>query len=118
MLNLAECLSGGGIAIPPPAFPVTLYSPQLEPQLVGMNALYLQDSKLEVKQVPVPAIGQGEALIKVLLSGICATDHEMVAGYKHFAGIIGHEFVGRVVAVHEEQGTHRDTSRLSMCFLV
>ncbi|GMT42681.1 MAG: alcohol dehydrogenase [bacterium] len=43
---------------------------------------------------PVPA--QGEALIKVLKSGICRTDLEIARGYMEFCGIPGHEFVGVV----------------------
>ena len=38
----------------------------------------------------------GEALIRVLKSGICNTDLEIVRGYAGFSGTIGHEFVGIV----------------------
>ena len=37
-------------------------------------------------------------LIQVRLAGICATDLEIVRGYAGFEGVIGHEFVGTVVA--------------------
>jgi threonine dehydrogenase-like Zn-dependent dehydrogenase len=40
---------------------------------------------------------KGEALIEVLCAGICNTDLEIVKGYAGFRGILGHEFVGRVV---------------------
>src|ERR1051325_3350008 len=40
---------------------------------------------------------QGESLIQVLYAGICNTDLEIVRGYGGFQGILGHEFVGRVV---------------------
>jgi threonine dehydrogenase-like Zn-dependent dehydrogenase len=43
---------------------------------------------------PVPA--PDEALITVLLAGICSTDRELLAGYMGFEGVLGHEFVGRV----------------------
>ena len=43
--------------------------------------------------VPDPA---GEALVRVLLSGICNTDLEIARGYAGFKGTIGHEFVGIV----------------------
>ena len=39
-----------------------------------------------------------EALIQVHLAGICNTDIEITRGYKGFNGILGHEFVGTVVA--------------------
>lgn len=45
---------------------------------------------------PVPRPARGEALIRVLLAGICRTDQELVKGYMDFDGVLGHEFVGRV----------------------
>lgn len=36
--------------------------------------------------------------MRVRLAGICATDLELVAGYYPFEGILGHEFVGEIVA--------------------
>jgi len=42
----------------------------------------------------------GWALIRVRMAGICNTDVEILRGYHHFRGIVGHEFVGEVVAVH------------------
>ncbi len=50
-----------------------------------------------LREVPVPRRAPGEALIKVLLAGICGTDREILKGYSAFRGIPGHEFVGRVV---------------------
>jgi alcohol dehydrogenase len=38
----------------------------------------------------------GEALIRVSLSGICNTDLEIARGYAGFEGTLGHEFVGVV----------------------
>lgn len=47
----------------------------------------------------LPALLPGEALIQVHLTGICSTDIELTRGYKGgFTGILGHEFVGTVVA--------------------
>jgi 2-desacetyl-2-hydroxyethyl bacteriochlorophyllide A dehydrogenase len=61
-----------------------------------MKALYF-DGKLSLREVPVPQRAPGEALIKVVLAGICGTDREILKGYSGFRGIPGHEFVGRVV---------------------
>jgi threonine dehydrogenase-like Zn-dependent dehydrogenase len=52
---------------------------------------------------PIPDIAAGEALIQLKLAGICATDLELVKGYAHFTGTIGHEFVGVVEAVGQEK---------------
>ncbi len=67
-----------------------------------MKALYF-DGKLSLREVPKPARGQGEALIRVLLAGICGTDREILKGYSSFHGIPGHEFVGRVVECDDSQ---------------
>ncbi|MCL5256916.1 MAG: alcohol dehydrogenase catalytic domain-containing protein [Chloroflexi bacterium] len=40
--------------------------------------------------------GPGEALVRVVLAGICNTDLEIVRGYMGFRGIPGHEFLGIV----------------------
>ncbi len=46
---------------------------------------------------PQPSPAADEVLIRVTLAGICATDLEIARGYLHFAGVLGHEFVGTVV---------------------
>jgi threonine dehydrogenase-like Zn-dependent dehydrogenase len=47
---------------------------------------------------PEPTPAPGEALIGVLAAGVCRTDLEIVGGYMGFRGVLGHEFVGRVIA--------------------
>lgn len=42
--------------------------------------------------IPKPA----EALVRVLLAGVCNTDLELARGYMGFSGVLGHEFVGVV----------------------
>ncbi len=51
-------------------------------------------------QKPVPQ--KGEALVKVVLAGICNTDYEITKGYMGYKGILGHEFVGIVEEVNGE----------------
>lgn len=60
-----------------------------------MKALRYTNGKLTVCDVSLPE-SNGEALIRVLRSGICNTDLEIVRGYAGFEGTIGHEFVGVV----------------------
>lgn len=55
------------------------------------------DGQLQVTRTPRPTQA-GEALIKLRLAGICNTDIEITRGYGQFKGILGHEFVGEVVA--------------------
>ncbi len=62
-----------------------------------MQALTLADGRLTYKDnLPEPQPGPGEALIRLLLAGICSTDLEIVKGYAGFSGVLGHEFVGLV----------------------
>jgi threonine dehydrogenase-like Zn-dependent dehydrogenase len=64
----------------------------------SMLGLWLEDQKVRLRNdLPIPEPPYGEALIKVRLAGICATDLEMVRGYYPFTGIMGHEFVGEVI---------------------
>lgn len=60
-----------------------------------MHALRVEKKKLALKEVEKPDAGP-EALVRVLLSGICNTDLEIARGYAGFKGTIGHEFVGVV----------------------
>ena len=64
-----------------------------------MRALLLTDDgpRLETNY-PTPQPAPNEALIGVRLAGVCATDLQLLAGYKHgYRGVLGHEFVGEVV---------------------
>jgi alcohol dehydrogenase len=54
------------------------------------------DGQPQLQEVPRPAPGDGEVLIRVHLAGICRTDLEVLKGYHGFQGIMGHEFVGQV----------------------
>jgi threonine dehydrogenase-like Zn-dependent dehydrogenase len=60
-----------------------------------MKALRYEHSQLSVAEIPTPR-HEGEALVRVTMSGICNTDVEIVRGYAGFEGTLGHEFVGVV----------------------
>jgi threonine dehydrogenase-like Zn-dependent dehydrogenase len=60
-----------------------------------MKALRIEKTRLAVREIARPSRGD-EALVRVLLSGICNTDLEISRGYAGFRGTIGHEFVGVV----------------------
>jgi len=67
--------------------------------MTTMRGLWLEKQTLTYREdLPTPEPGPGEALIRLRLAGICATDLEMVRGYYPFTGVPGHEFVGEVVA--------------------
>jgi threonine dehydrogenase-like Zn-dependent dehydrogenase len=60
-----------------------------------MKGAWLEDRKLVFRDdLPMPSVREGEALVRVLLAGICNTDIELTRGYYPYAGVPGHEFVG------------------------
>jgi alcohol dehydrogenase len=61
-----------------------------------MQALVFERGRASVRDVRKPSPRRGHALVRVLASGICNTDLELLRGYHAFSGIPGHEFVGRV----------------------
>ncbi len=64
-----------------------------------MLAICLDETGPVLRRMPPPAPGPGEALVRVRLAGICATDLELIRGYMGFRGVLGHEFVGEVEAL-------------------
>jgi alcohol dehydrogenase len=72
-----------------------------------MKALIFNGTLSFTEDEPKPVPPKGEALIKILLAGICQTDIEITNGYMGFTGIPGHEFVGIV-----EKINHSDQSLL------
>jgi threonine dehydrogenase-like Zn-dependent dehydrogenase len=58
-----------------------------------MQALRYEHNQLRIAEVASPEAG-GEALVQVILSGVCNTDLEIARGYAGFEGTLGHEFVG------------------------
>src|SRR5438093_11744521 len=80
-----------------------------------MKALRCENQKLSVAEVPVPE-ANGEALVRVILSGVCNTDLEIARGYAGFEGTLGHEFVGVIEdteAVARPSGTKKETPLLT-----
>src|SRR2546423_12638615 len=66
-----------------------------------MKALRYKDQQLDVADVPRPEVN-GEALVRVTISGICNTDLEIARGYAGFQGTLGHEFVGVIESVRAD----------------
>lgn len=69
----------------------------------NMKTLYYDKGLKYIEDYPIPEIGENESLIKILISGICNTDKEVIKGYRpDFKGVLGHEFVGQVVKSSDE----------------
>ena len=63
-------------------------------------AVYRGKGRVVVETVPVPAIGDGEILIRVAACGICGTDIKKIEhGFVAAPQIFGHEVSGTVVGV-------------------
>lgn len=75
-----------------------------------MKALRCQSQTVSIEEVPRPA-ANGEALVRVTLSGICNTDLEIARGYAGFQGTLGHEFVGVIEEVSPDEAEARPLGR-------
>ena len=71
-----------------------------------MRALRYENGELKIADMAKP-IGDGEAVVRVTLSGICNTDLEIARGYAGFQGTIGHEFVGVIESLSEARASAR-----------
>jgi len=71
-----------------------------------MKALRYENDNLAIADIPRPR-ANGEAIVRVTLSGICSTDLEIARGYAGFEGTLGHEFVGVIESMSEARASAR-----------
>src|SRR5262252_6705788 len=70
--------------------------------LTMQAAVYRGVNDVRLEEVPVPAIGRVELLVRVHTCGICGTDLKKIATGSHSAPrIFGHETAGVIVAKGE-----------------
>lgn len=61
---------------------------------------------LEIKEMPLPKIGEEEALIKVRAAGICATDYHIISGKLKIGkapNVQGHEICGEIYMINTKR---------------
>jgi len=76
-------------------------------------AVYRGVNDIRVETMPVPAIGPGELLVKVVTCGICGTDLKKIHTGSHSAPrIFGHEMAGTVVQAGEGVTRFRVSDRV------
>ena len=67
-----------------------------------MKAVVFDESLKLDNNYKKPVPNKGEALIRVSLAGICNTDYEITKGYMGYKGILGHEAVGIVEEINDD----------------
>ena len=67
-----------------------------------MKAVVFDNELKLIKDYKKPIPQKGEALVRVTLGGICNTDYEITKGYMGYVGILGHEAVGVVEEINDE----------------
>ena len=72
-----------------------------------LAAVVTPEKTLEVRSVPIPRFGPYEALVAMRFGATCAATDQRVIDHGHrrplrYPGILGHESVGRVIAVGEK----------------
>ena len=62
-------------------------------------AMYYHNKDVRLEEIPIPQIGPGELLVKVLASGICGSDVMEWYRIKKAPRVLGHEITGEIVEV-------------------
>ncbi len=62
-------------------------------------AVYYNNRDVRIEEMPIPQIGDGELLVKVMASGICGSDVMEWYRIKKAPRVLGHEITGEVVEV-------------------
>ena len=62
-------------------------------------AVYYKNEDVRIEERPVPQIGPGEVLVKILASGVCGSDVMEWYRVKKAPRVLGHEIAGEVVEV-------------------
>lgn len=66
-------------------------------------AVYHSNTDIQIKDVEIPKIQEGEILVKVMASGICGTDVMEWYRKKKAPCVLGHEIAGKVVESKSER---------------
>lgn len=68
-----------------------------------MKAVVFDDKLKLVSDYKKPELKPDEVMIKTIMAGICNTDLEITKGYMGYKGVLGHEFVGKIVDVGSKE---------------
>ncbi len=68
-------------------------------KLLMLVAMYYSNDDVRLEEMPVPQIGLGELLVKVIASGICGSDVMEWYRIRKAPLVLGHEITGEIVEV-------------------
>jgi (R,R)-butanediol dehydrogenase/meso-butanediol dehydrogenase/diacetyl reductase len=86
-----------------------------------LAARYLAPHRLEAMEIPIPAIGDEEALLEVEACGFCGSDISIVAGTHPRARApltLGHELCGRIVEISASRSKVASGDRVAVYPLI
>lgn len=69
------------------------------------SAFLVAPEKIEIREIDIPNLSDHGVLIQLSRAGICGSDVSLYLGHRtppHLPFTIGHEFVGRAIAVAPE----------------
>lgn len=75
-------------------------------------AMYYNNKDVRVEEMPIPEIGPGELLVKVMASGICGSDVMEWYRIKKAPLVLGHEITGEIVKVGEGVKGYKEGNRV------
>ncbi|MBI4684700.1 MAG: alcohol dehydrogenase catalytic domain-containing protein [Nitrospirae bacterium] len=74
--------------------------------------MYYNNNDVRIEEMPVPKIGRGELLVKVMASGICGSDVLEWYRIKKAPRVLGHEIAGEIVEVGEDVKNYKKGDRV------
>lgn len=75
-------------------------------------AMYYNNRDVRIEDIPVPKIGDGELLVKVIASGICGSDVMEWYRLKKAPLVLGHEIAGEIAEVGKDIGNYKKGDRV------
>ncbi|MGB9593932.1 MAG: alcohol dehydrogenase catalytic domain-containing protein, partial [Anaerolineae bacterium] len=75
-------------------------------------AMYYNNQDVRLEEMPVPRIGPGELLVKVIASGICGSDVMEWYRIKKAPRVLGHEITGVIAEMGEGVSRYRVGDRV------
>lgn len=75
--------------------------------------MYYNNRDIRIEDIPIPQIGPGELLVKVLASGICGSDVMEWYRLDKAPLVLGHEIAGEIVSIGKGVDRYKEGDRIS-----